>query len=105
MSQSTNSWLFTADPKSMYTNIDTNHAIEVISKWLDSLSLPKRFLLAAVKAAMELAMHNNIFVWGDRCFLQLLGIAMGTSSACMWSISKCVPVTIEHIQLYRHNLN
>ena len=35
-----NSWLFTVDAKSMYTNIDTPHVMEVISKWLDSLSLP-----------------------------------------------------------------
>ena len=70
------SWLFTVDAKSMYTNIDTNHAIEVISKWLDSLSLKKGFPLAAVKAAMKLAMRNNIFVWGDCNFLQLLGTAM-----------------------------
>jgi len=80
-----NSWLFTADAKSMYTNIDTNHAIEVISKWLDSLPLPEGFPLAAVKAAMELVMCNNIFVWGDSYFLQLLGTAMGTSAACMWA--------------------
>ena len=35
-----NSWTFTADAKSMYTNIDTNHALETISKWLDSIPLP-----------------------------------------------------------------
>ena len=34
---------------------------------------------------MELVMRNNIFVWGDGYFLQLLGTAMGTSAACMWA--------------------
>ena len=67
----------------MYTNIDTNHTIEVISQWLDSLSLPEGFPLAAVKSAMELVMRNNIFMRGDCYFLQLLGTAMGTSAACM----------------------
>jgi hypothetical protein len=31
-------------------------------------------------------MINNIFGWGNRYFLQLLGTATGTSSACMWAI-------------------
>ena len=80
-----NCWLFTAGTKSMCTNIDTNHALETISKWLDSIPLPEGFPLAAVKAAMELVMCNNIFEWGDSYFLQLLGTAMGTSAACMWA--------------------
>ena len=69
----------------MYTNIDTTHAIEVISKWMDSIPLSEGFPLAAVKSAMELVMFNNIFVWGDSYFLQLLGTAMGTSPVCMWA--------------------
>ena len=73
----------------MYTNIDTNHALEMICKWLDKLSrdglLPRDFPLAAVKEAMALIMLNNVFEWGDLYFLQLLGTAMGTSVACMWA--------------------
>ena len=80
-----NAKLFTADTKSMYTNIDTDHAIDVISTWLDSLELPDGFPLDAVKEAMKLVMRNNVFEWGDCYFLQLLGIAMGTSAACMWA--------------------
>ena len=65
-----NAWLFTADANSMYTNIDTDHAIEVIGMWLDSLKdqLPPDFPLEAVKEAMELVMKNNIFEWGDLYF-------------------------------------
>ncbi|KAL7552672.1 hypothetical protein ACHAWF_015901, partial [Thalassiosira exigua] len=79
--------LFTADANSMYTNIDTDHAIDVIGAWLDSLGdqLPSGFPLEAVKEAMELIMKNNVFSWGDLYFLQLLGTAMGTSAACMWA--------------------
>ena len=79
--------VFTADANSMYTNIDTDHAIDVIGKWLDSLEgrLPPNFPLAAVKEAMKLVMRNNLFEYGDLYFLQLLGTAMGTSAACMWA--------------------
>ena len=55
-----NFWLFTVGAKSMYTNIDTNHALATISQWPDSIPLPEGFPLAAVKAAMELVMCNNI---------------------------------------------
>ncbi|KAL7552838.1 hypothetical protein ACHAWF_016084 [Thalassiosira exigua] len=34
---------------------------------------------------MALIMQNNIFEWGERYFLQLLGTTMGTSFAYMWA--------------------
>ena len=82
-----NTRLFTADTVSMYNNIDTEHAIDVISWWLESISteLGPTFPLEAVKAAMKIIMRNNIFEWGDLYFLQLLGTAMGTSAAVMWA--------------------
>ena len=85
----TGALLFTADAVSMYNNIDTEHAIAVISWWLDDLhargELPFAFPLEAVKSAMVTIMRNNVFEWGDLYFLQLLGTAMGTSSAVMWA--------------------
>ena len=82
-----NARLFTADAQSMYTNIDTPHAILVIGRWLDSLKtkLHPTYPLDAVKDAMKIVMTNNIFQFGDAYFLQLLGTAMGTSAACMWA--------------------
>ena len=71
----------------MYNNIDTDHAIQVISWWLDELEpeLPNSFPMEAVKYAMKIIMRNNIFEWGNLYFLQLLGTAMGTSAAVMWA--------------------
>ena len=82
-----NARLFTADANSMYTNIDTDHALKVISEWLESIidQLPPNFPLPAVIDAMAIVMRNNLFEWGDKHFLQLLGTAMGTSSAVMWA--------------------
>jgi hypothetical protein len=81
--------LFTADANSMYNNIDTEHAIRVIEWWLNNLDerdlLPEGFPLEAVIDAMQIIMRNNIFEWGSMYFLQLLGTAMGTSSAVMWA--------------------
>ena len=79
--------LFTADANSMYTNIDTDHALSVISRWLElhQHELPKNFPLKAVLEAMALVMRHNVFEFGDLYFLQLLGTAMGTSAACMWA--------------------
>ena len=101
--------VFTADAVSMYTNIDTEHAIQVISAWLDSLSeLPLDFPVNAVKDAMKIVMRNNIFEWGDTYFRQLLGTAMGTSAACMWATAyygvheseSLLPTHSTHLVLY-----
>lgn len=84
-----NAKLFTCDANAMYNNIDTEHAIEVISWWLNDLKtrgqLPHDFPLEAVIEAMKIIMRNNIFEYGDCFFLQLLGTAMGTSAAVMWA--------------------
>jgi len=105
--------LFTADAVSMYTNIDPDHAIQVIGEWFDMLLekglLPPDFPLAAVKEAMALVMRNNIFEWGNLYFLQLLGTAMGTSSACMWATiyfgvhesGKLIPTYNRHLLLFQ----
>ena len=69
----------------MYTNIDTMYAHQVIDKWLKNnvcLLFPN-FLLKAVVEAMHLAMTHIVFELRGLFFLQLLGIAMGTSSAYM----------------------
>ena len=65
------SLLFTANAVSMYTNIHTDHAIEVISAWLDSLKdhLPAGYPINAVKEGIILVMKNTIVEWGDMYFL------------------------------------
>lgn len=81
--------LFTADAQSMYTNIDTNHAITVIGNWLDHIktepTFPKDWPFEAIKEAMSLIMKFNIFEFGNLRLHQIRGTAMGTSAACIWA--------------------
>ena len=81
--------LFVTDANSMYNNIDTDHAILVITWWLKDLAekgeLPPNFPLDAVLSAMVTIMRNKIFEFGGCYFLQLLGTAMGTLTEVMWA--------------------
>lgn len=71
--------LFCADAKSMYTNINCEHAIDVISTWFERLEywrdnqkpngMPPGFPTEAVLEALKIVMKNNLFQWGDCFFL------------------------------------
>ena len=74
----------------MCNNIETLHAVKVISWWLDDLEKkkkpPPKFPLEAGKDSMITIMRNNIPEWGeDMYFLQLLGTAMETPAVVMWA--------------------
>ena len=81
--------LFTADAKSMYTNIHFEHAHSEISDWFRRMEyynkLPPNFPVEAVLEALKIVMNNNLFEWGNMYLLQKRGTAMGTSSACEWA--------------------
>jgi hypothetical protein len=73
---------FTADAQSMYTNIDTTHALDVINAFL--LARPQLCKLAkvnpeAIHVALRILMRHNVFTFGDTKWLQLTGTAMGTA--------------------------
>jgi hypothetical protein len=81
-----NARLFTTDAVSMYTNIDTTHALHVIKGFIRKH--PTYATLHeqnAVTEALELIMRKNIFQFGDTYWLQLNGTAMGVSPSCMYA--------------------
>jgi hypothetical protein len=79
--------LFTCDAESMYTNINTVHGIEIISKWLEDYSqevlqdFPTEFLLKL----LQIILTNNIFQFNNTYWLQKCGTAMGASCACSYA--------------------
>ena len=82
-----NARLFTADAVSMYTNIDTQHALEVFARWLTEFpdEIPEKFPTKLFLQVLEQVMTRNLFQFDDTYYRQIDGTAMGTSSACMFA--------------------
>ena len=78
-----NARLFTSDAMSMYTNIPTHMALNLIGKYLTQYQRKHNgdYPHDAVQAGLCLIMTLNIFTFGDLTFKQLNGTAMGTPPA------------------------
>ena len=78
-----NARLFTADAVSMYTNIPTHTALNLIGKYLDQYQRKYNndYPKDAVRVGLRLIMTMNIFTFGDLTLKQLNGTAMGTPPA------------------------
>lgn len=72
----------------MYTNIDTDHALVVIGKFLRDLPIYERrdLDIPTVMAALSIIMRYNYFRFGDTYFQQVFGTAMGAPPACVYAI-------------------
>jgi hypothetical protein len=83
----TSARFFTCDATSMYTNIDTEHALDVISDWLHTSPIPNQanVNINALLAGLRLIMSYNVFCFGDTFWHQLTGTAMGTPPAPMYA--------------------
>jgi hypothetical protein len=84
----TNTRIYSADATSMYTCIDTDHGIKTVKLWLTKHEheLPAGFPpIDLICSGLELAMKNNVFEYNNTKWLQLQGIAMGTSAACTYA--------------------
>jgi len=75
--------MFTMDAKSMYTNIDTDHALSVITRHLRSTVVDIN--VDALLEGLSIVMRNNIFQFGTTYWLQNTGTAMGTPPAPMYA--------------------
>ena len=80
--------IITADAVSMYTNIDTNTAIEEIELLLTEhphLMEDVPTSIPAIKEALKIVMQNNVFCFGNTYYRQRNGTAMGTPTACSYA--------------------
>ena len=79
--------LIISDANAMYTNINTDHAIDTLKKWFKQheKDLPSDFNTELILLGIKYLMKNNVFSFGDRYFLQKNGTAMGTNVACMYA--------------------
>jgi hypothetical protein len=73
--------LFTCDAVSMYTNIDTDHALQKIAHFLRTSPLCRDCPSGAIICGLEILMRNNLFKFGDTFWIQKEGTAMGTPPA------------------------
>ena len=74
--------LFIADAVSMYTNINTNHALSALKNFLRHSPLAFGAPVEALLAGLSLIMTHNVFAFDDTYWLQINGTAMGTPPAC-----------------------
>jgi hypothetical protein len=79
-----NAQLFTADARSMYTNINTNHAMQVIKEFLNEPTFLQNFPNIdrnALLTALQILMRHSLFKFNNKFYLQMTGCAMGTPPA------------------------
>jgi hypothetical protein len=78
--------LVTADATAMYTNTNTDHAIDVLNRWfeLHKSDIPHDYPKVLILLGIRRLMSYNVFTYRNRFFLQLNGTAMGTNVACMY---------------------
>jgi hypothetical protein len=75
-----NAKLFSLDAVSMYTNIDTIHALKTITKYLQETTI-HNINKPALIDALRIVMTHNVFKFGDTFWVQLSGTAMGAPPA------------------------
>jgi hypothetical protein len=80
--------IFTADAKSMYTNIDTVTVVSAMRDFIISNQdqIPTDFLTDFFLQILTAVAENNIFTFAGTFWQQLSGTAMGTPAACAYAI-------------------
>ena len=70
--------LYSCDFESLYTNIDLNHALNVISEFMSKKQLGIELNIIGFNTLLKLVFENNFFTYNENYYKQVIGIAMGT---------------------------
>ena len=103
--------LVTLDAVWMYTNINTDHALLVISHFLHTSPLCSDFSTEPIIEALKIIMTNNLFQFGDTYWKQVSGVAMGALPACCIAMlyyflhKRTLLPTFPSIVYYTHYIN
>jgi hypothetical protein len=108
-----NSYLFTADAVSMYTNIPTERSLTLICNHIrETAHLLPNVPVEALCIALRIVMRCNIFSFGDTFWRQISGTAMGCPPAPPWANTfyalyeaLFVPIYQENLALYLRFIN
>jgi len=109
-----NTLLFTANVKSMYTNIRTEPALHHISQLIQTEAgqSSHHFNSYALIEAMEIVFRNNIVQFGDTYWCQTSGTGVGISPTPPWAtiyytldLNKILPLWTTNIPLYQWFIN
>jgi hypothetical protein len=79
-----NTKIFSCNAKSMYMNIPTAPALEVVGQYICDHCHPN--LAKALIKALTILMENKIIQFGDTFWKQIAGTTMGISPAPPWAI-------------------
>jgi hypothetical protein len=86
-----NATIGTCDAVSMYTNIETTHALRQVRTTVRTASSISKYEKIAVLHALEIIMRNNTFDFGNTTWLQIDGTAMGVSPSCCYAMIYFTP--------------
>jgi hypothetical protein len=107
-----NARLITLDAVSMYTNINTDPCIDLISAYFATIpTIVDKHEYKAIIAAMNIVMRNNRMQFGDLIYHQIRGIPMGISPAptianlfvAIFELTIIIPLLNKYLFFYKRS--
>ena len=94
------SYLFSCDFESLYSNIDLNLALDKLTEFMKDKLCSQEISLIGFHEILKLVFFNNVFIYNTFFYRQILGIAMG--SICGPAVANIFVFLYEKKWLYIH---
>jgi hypothetical protein len=92
--------LYTCDFESLYTNIDLDKALNILTDFISKNFQSKDITTLGFREILKLIFENNVFSFNKKCYKQVKGIAMGAK--CAPSIANLFLALLENSFLFIH---